>query len=1096
MIRLARSSVRHPRWSLLAWVVVAVALSAIGLGVTSSLSPSITTVTGTQSARAEHLATSQFGPSVLVPILLEGPKAQLDRQGPALVRALAKRPDTRVLSAWDAGAAGKSLRPRPDAAVVLAAVARSEEAMVKTVQGQIDRTVARVTSTPVRATITGTPSLDRAMKDEAIDTTRTSLAITVPILFGVLLLLLRAPVAALALTVLGAGTAFSALGLMALLGKVLEVDAVAVTTGSMIGLALGVGYGFMVFRRWRREVADDVAHHDAVQAATAAVETTGRGVLVGGTALVVALLLAPMIADSKILTSIGVGALLCSMLGLGAAVVVMPAFLALARGRVLAFSFPAPAFLLATWDGLAARGGWVIRHAVPVGAAATALMVALALPVLSLETGPPSPKLLPPSDPARLSFERVAAVMGAGFPTPYNIVVVSKQRPITDAKLLADLDRFEATLSKDVRIASVTGPGTFNATSKELDVLPKQLKDSSKLLKGGKKQLGVLQRGLGQAGAGVGQLRSGLQSAAGGAGQLQSGSGQAQSGAGQLHSGLSKARDGAAQISAGLATALDAAQQLHEGAGSALSGSSQVTAGLKKAAGPVKSGAPIVKQMAADIASSQAAVKSAADTAGALGGTLDQAASQISALPDSPEKQAALGAVQSAQSTAGGLSGSLQSSSASLASSAGIAAAFSGQVAELSTGLSQLYAGSAQLTSGIAKLQNGNGQLAAGIQKLSGGGGQLTSGVTALRDGAGQLEAGLGQLTGGAGQLASGLSSGIGPSGQLVSGLGVAESKVAKFRGALPSTKDLERLQAQSPGLFSSGYFVLSAIEGATAPQRNQASFLVNLDAGGTAGQITVVPKHAIDSTQTQQLGEDLQADATAFARATHTQVAVGGPAGSLGDFHSETLSRVWPVVIITALVVALLMMVLLKAVVLPVVAVAFDLLTAAATFGVITLLFSGDDPLLGGPGYVDPMSIIAIFSAVFGVSMVYEMHLLTRTREALLAGQEPEAALRTGLSATAAAGTGAAIVMVAAILPLAFSGLMTVREFGVGLTVAILLDALIVRPVLLPAAVRVLGRRSWWPTRRTVPGAQTAPAPATKPLPPIINTPLGGGVA
>ena len=86
MIRLARLSVRHSPPALAVAIALAAVLALIGLGVNESLSPSITTVAGTQSARAEQLAEEQFGPSVLVPVLLEGPAAALDRQGPALVR--------------------------------------------------------------------------------------------------------------------------------------------------------------------------------------------------------------------------------------------------------------------------------------------------------------------------------------------------------------------------------------------------------------------------------------------------------------------------------------------------------------------------------------------------------------------------------------------------------------------------------------------------------------------------------------------------------------------------------------------------------------------------------------------------------------------------------------------------------------------------------------------------------------------------------------------------------------------------------------------------------------------------------------------------
>ena len=77
---------------------------------------------------------------------------------------------------------------------------------------------------------------------------------------------------------------------------------------------------------------------------------------------------------------------------------------------------------------------------------------------------------------------------------------------------------------------------------------------------------------------------------------------------------------------------------------------------------------------------------------------------------------------------------------------------------------------------------------------------------------------------------------------------------------------------------------------------------------------------------------------------------------------------------------------------------------------------------------------------------------------------------------------TGAAAAMVAAALPFAFSELINVRQFGVGIAIAVTLDALIVRPVLLPAAVAVLGRSSWWPTRG---GPQPQDTAATQPLTP-----------
>lgn len=1068
MLKLAQVSIRHPKAALAVWVALAAVLIVIGSGVSSSLSPSITVVEGTESSRAEHLAETEFGPSVLVPVLLEGPKAQLDEQGPALVKRLADQPDIRVLSAWDGGDTAKELRPKPDAAMIVASVAQTEEEMVSNRQDDIDAIVTKSVTGDVRAYITGQPSLDIAIKETAIDSTRKAVLLALPLIFLVLLLVLRAPVAALALTVLGGATALSSFGAVTLVAQVMPVDAITLALGATTGLALGVGYGLLFYRRWREQVEE--RHETPAAAALDAVDTGGRGILIGGTALIVALIVATLIAPTEILSSLGVGVLLSATLAVGAAVIVLPAAAALLGERLQAFSFPAPAFLVGAWHRLTGGGAGVIRHPVPAGAAATLLLVVLALPALNLKTGPPSVDMLPADDSARVAFEEVSTVMGPGWPTPYNMLVVSEGNPITTRKTLLQLDKLQTEIAKDPAVASVIGPGAIAATSGDLAVLPRKLRESTKLLKGGKKDLAKLEAGLGQAGAGASQLQSGLDEAAGGAGQLEGGSSKAESGAGELEGGLTKARSGAEQISTGLNSALAASRKLRDGSASALAGSQQIAGGLGQAVTPVKEGAPVVRKMADDIAASSQAVSGAAAATQQTSEQLDQAAAQLQSVPgvkDDPNYQAAVASVASAKTSAASASSSLSTATSQLQGAAGVADAFAGQVAELSTGLQQLYAGSTALEQGIGQLKDGNTQLAAGIDKLAGGGEDLTTGVTALRDGAGQLESGLGQLTSGAGELESGLSAGTGPTGQLVSGLGQLEAGVSEFRGDLPSPADLERLQRDSPGLFNSGYFVLAALSGALPADRNQATFAVNLEKGGSAGQIVVVSKESSSAASTQELGERLRDEADAFAESSGLEVAIGGPAGNLSDFTSETTSRIWPAVIGVAIAVALLLMLLLRAIALPLLAVVWDLLAAAATFGVMTVLYSGDDPLLGGPGYLDPMSIIGLFAAVFGITMVYEVGLLERARERFVETGDPEDALRDGLDHTAGAATGAALAMVAAAIPFAVSDLSTVRQFGIGIAVVVLLDAVIVRPVLLPASAELLGRWGWWPTGR-----------------------------
>jgi RND superfamily putative drug exporter len=226
-----------------------------------------------------------------------------------------------------------------------------------------------------------------------------------------------------------------------------------------------------------------------------------------------------------------------------------------------------------------------------------------------------------------------------------------------------------------------------------------------------------------------------------------------------------------------------------------------------------------------------------------------------------------------------------------------------------------------------------------------------------------------------------------------------------------------------------------------------------------------VIPRHASSTETTQALGDDLSNQTQAFARRTGTTAVLGGPAGELADFQSTINADIWPVVVGLAIVMTLFLMVALRSLLLPLVTVAFNLLTVAATFGVLTLLTTGGDPILGGPGYIDSLQVIETFAAVFGIALVYEMLLLYRTRELFVRNGRSHEALAQGLRETAGAATGAAVVMVAAIVPFAMSGLFNLR-LTVGLAIAILLDALVVRPVILPAAVQLLGRRAWWPTK------------------------------
>src|SRR5664280_180901 len=136
----------------------------------------------------------------------------------------------------------------------------------------------------------------------------------------------------------------------------------------MTGLALGVAFALMILDRFHREEwGEGTTPHDAATAAVRDLETTGKAVLVAGTAVIVALALVAMLGPTELMVSLGTGMLTCAMFAAGGAVVVMPAALVLLGRRLDAFKIPAPAFLEQAWSRLLDGGDWVTRRAVYAG---------------------------------------------------------------------------------------------------------------------------------------------------------------------------------------------------------------------------------------------------------------------------------------------------------------------------------------------------------------------------------------------------------------------------------------------------------------------------------------------------------------------------------------------------------------------------------------------------------------------------------------------------------------------------------------------------------------------------------------------------------
>jgi RND superfamily putative drug exporter len=355
----------------------------------------------------------------------------------------------------------------------------------------------------------------------------------------------------------------------------------------------------------------------------------------------------------------------------------------------------------------------------------------------------------------------------------------------------------------------------------------------------------------------------------------------------------------------------------------------------------------------------------------------------------------------------------------------------------------------------------GGKRLEDGVGKLAAATGGLSSGLDRLGAGAERLAGGLNELQAGAGTLRSGLSEGFHRSYPLQTHLRGAGVRVTAV--AAPLEVGAQQLRRDSPHLFDSGYFVLSALDGAPPRRRAEAGEAISLGSGGQAARMLVVSTHAFNTKGSRQTGERLLADAERIGKEGDLRTGLTGGAATLNTYGEATQERL-PLVIGAFVLFTLLALVfILRAPLLALLAVCLNLASVAAAIGVMTLVCQIPDGYpLGGHPYVDTVGAGAIFGVTFGLSIDYAVFLIARMRERYDVDGDNRAAIAFGLEKTAGVITGAAVIMAAVFISFAMAPIATVSQMGVGLTVAILLDATVVRIVLLPALMLLIGDRVW----------------------------------
>jgi RND superfamily putative drug exporter len=1061
-----------------------VVLGALGAGVEGKLKPTTLNIPGTASSHANELLREHFGDSAPFVILLRGPAKALDRQGPELIRALRRDPAVTTLSPWDRGSVQR-LRPSPRRAILIADFhVGIDEAVDKTVP-QLNRTLEAKIHQPVRATQTGFATLSRSIQDDSIAATQRGELIALPVLLLVLLLVFRSPVAAAIPLIFGAITVIASRGLLSILTNWFSVDAFALVVCTMMGLALGVDYALLMVSRFREELAEGA---EPLQAARATRRSAGRTTVFAGSTLMLSMLVAFFVVPGSLLGSLAATLALVVALSVLVAVLPGPAVLTLLGANVdrwrIGRAAPTGRSRLMTLVSAA------LRRPAAAAMAIGAIVLVLAIPALGLKTGPPSQAQLSRDDPARVDFERIERAIGPGYDAPFVIVAATDRGAVTEPARLRALSRWQHRIAAQPGVQAVVGPGQV-----ERAVAP--LRQAGALLAAGADtgplaELGRLGRNLGRAAAGVAQLRQGIARASYGAGLLAAGSGRAEEGAEAISSGLGQATSGSERAVAALHTFATGTRRLAGAQHRAALASLNLKFGLQSL-GPNlrRNGLRRARQLRRALEAEAnnklpQLVPPAQEAEAQLKAALQRLGAMTSGKSD-PEYGAALEAVRKASAAVSGVdpvSGApyapgyagLPAELAALQARLGEDAEEAKEVTDwLVSGiiaLKRLSSGAKRLSDGLAKLEGAGKKLAHGSARLARAAAQLDDGLGRLGAGASALAAGISRLGGGAKALEENLAAGFGRSLPLQSGLRRASVQVLSSHTTL--TRRALRLQRTTPGLFDSGYFVLSALDGARGPQRERAGETIDLNGGGQAAAMLVISRYTFNSPGSIALNKRLDADAKALGQEADLTTGVAGGAAQLNDYSRVTRSRLPFVVAAITLATFLVLVLVLRALPLAAIAVGLNLATVAVAFGVLTLLFNlPEDWPLGGHTYVDAIGATAIFGVVFGLSIDYAVFLLVRMREHYDRNGDNAAAIDFGLERTARVITGAAAIMMAVFVAFAGAPIATISQLGVGLTIAVLLDATVVRIVLLPALMLLLGDRVWWlprPLQRVLP--------------------------
>lgn len=242
----------------------------------------------------------------------------------------------------------------------------------------------------------------------------------------------------------------------------------------------------------------------------------------------------------------------------------------------------------------------------------------------------------------------------------------------------------------------------------------------------------------------------------------------------------------------------------------------------------------------------------------------------------------------------------------------------------------------------------------------------------------------------------------------------------------------------------------------------------VAYNGSGNTAVLTVVPDSAPQSRQTSDLVDRLRDDVLPRAEhGTSLEVHVGGVTAGYDDFAQVIIGKLPLFVGVVIALGCLLLLLAFRSIGIPLKAAAMNVAAVAAAFGIVVAVFQwgwGSELLgLGRAGPIEPFLPVIAVSVLFGLSMDYQVFLVSRMYEEWLETGDNRRAVRVGLAETSRVINSAAVIMIAVFLAFVLSGDRVIAMFGIGLAAAVALDAFVLRTLLVPALMHLLGGANWW---------------------------------